>query len=586
VYTPSGDAIWGGASVGCSTLAPGGQFCAYHSYFSGIDMAHSFAYGAMPWPDNDGNPLTSFCPALEDPNANTAGDSEVNLTSHEQSEAMTDPQLNAWFDTLGYEIGDKCAWVDNGTTTLHNGDQYWMQPEYSNFTHSCLDYSRTWYFAEGFTGGSFTTYLTLGNGASWPNKSVTTANVTIEYLLGTGSPILKSYTVNANTRSTLSVNGEIGTGQNVSMVVFSDQPIVAERPMYFIYPSSPSIPGGSDVLGATQPATSFDFGYLDTSSNHYTWLTVLNQNQSALTATIRYFPAAGGSPITRTHTISAASRGTIQVNGEGLSPGSYSALVSLSLPGLVERPMYLIDSVTGQTGAADVVGVPTPGTSWSFAEGFTGTGFSERYILSNPTTASVTAHATITYYETNGTTLTHSVTLSPGQQQAVDVNADLGSGQSNSATVTSDNPILAERFMSFLYTAFVTGSNTSHIPGATDVLGAQSIGNTYQFAEGTSNANFAEYLTLQNPGASSVTVTVTYLPNNAGSPTVKTYSVGAHSRATVQTWQDMGSNQSYSMVVTVPSPSVIVAERPMYFDYAGVDTGGSDVIGYQPVPAN
>ncbi len=82
-------------------------------------------------------------------------------------------------------------------------------------------------------------------------------------------------------------------------------------------------------------------------------------------------------------------------------------------------------------------------------------------------------------------------------------------------------------------------------------------------------------------------MTVTYLPNNAGSPTVKTYSVSAHSRATVQTWQDIGSNQSYSMVVTAPSGGApIVAERPMYFSYGSGDTGGTDVIGYQPVPAN
>jgi hypothetical protein len=40
-------------------------------------------------------------------------------------------------------------------------------------------------------------------------------------------------------------------------------------------------------------------------------------------------------------------------------------------------------------------------------------------------------------------------------------------------------------------------------------------------------------------------------------------------------------NQSFSMVVL--SNVAIVAERPMYFIYSGGgQTGGTDVIGYQP----
>lgn len=31
-----------------------------------------------------------------------------NVTSHEQMESATDPLLNAWLDSQGQEIGDKC----------------------------------------------------------------------------------------------------------------------------------------------------------------------------------------------------------------------------------------------------------------------------------------------------------------------------------------------------------------------------------------------------------------------------------------------------------------------------------------------
>ncbi|HEY7124507.1 MAG TPA: SBBP repeat-containing protein [Ktedonobacterales bacterium] len=438
--------------------------------------------------------------------------------------------------------------------------------------------SKTWYFAEGYTGIPFSEFLTLAN----PNS--VQANVTVTYLLGSGSPIIRHYPVSGNQRFTVRVNDEVGINRNVSMVVSSDQPIVAERPMYFTYAGLPgfSIPGGSDVLGATQLGTSFDFGYLDTSVGHDTWLTILNQNSTPLTASIHYFPDTGGAGTTIQHTFAANSRGTVHVNTEGLAAGSYSALVTLSQPGLVERPLYLQDTQTLQTGAADVVGVAMPQQNWYFAEGFTGPTFEERYILSNPNTSGQ-AHVTVTFFRSDKTTATAQVTLSPGEQQVVDANAVLGGGNvSNSAKVTSDLPILAERFMSFFYNGVVGNGSTGAIPGATDVLGASAPTNLFYFAEGYTGSTFAEYLTIENPDPSNTaTVQVMFLPTKAPAFT-RVYQVAPGSRFTLFT-NTVLNNQSFSMVVESNVP--IVAERPMYFNFAGSvpgQTGGSDVIGYQP----
>ena len=38
-------------------------------------------------------------------------------------EAVTDPDLNAWYDTRGYENADKCAWTFGATYTVANGGQ-------------------------------------------------------------------------------------------------------------------------------------------------------------------------------------------------------------------------------------------------------------------------------------------------------------------------------------------------------------------------------------------------------------------------------------------------------------------------------
>ena len=34
----------------------------------------------------------------------------VSVIAHEAAEAVSDPNLNAWFDSTGQENADKCAW--------------------------------------------------------------------------------------------------------------------------------------------------------------------------------------------------------------------------------------------------------------------------------------------------------------------------------------------------------------------------------------------------------------------------------------------------------------------------------------------
>jgi hypothetical protein len=429
--------------------------------------------------------------------------------------------------------------------------------------------AKTWYFGEGYTGAGFSEFLTLAN----PNSAA--AAVQVSYLLDVGAPLVKTYSVPANNRATVYVNGEVPAGRGVSMVVSANLPIVAERPMYFTYTGHGglAIPGGTDVLGATALGTQYDFGYLDTAGVHDTFLTILNPQSAPLSVTIHYYPSAGGAPTTVLHSVPAHSRGTVFVASEGLPAGRYGALVTLSAPGLVERPMYLVDGVTGYTGSADVVGVPQLQTSWYFAEGYTSATFSERYILFNPSSA--TTSATVTFLKSDGSTLAQGVTLAAGAQVVVDANSVLGSaGVNNSVRVTAAQPILAERFMSFRF------AGAGPIPGATEVIGAPAPGYAAYFAEGYTGGQFSEFLTLENPDPTSTAyVLVKYLPATGGAPTLRVYAVAAHSRATVYTNAEM-PGQAFSMVVQSGMP--IVAERPMYFAFNGTQTGGSDVVGYQP----
>jgi len=108
-------------------------FCAYHSFFGTNTI-----YATMPY-------AASFsCDPGSSPNKDDA-DQTINVTSHEQMEAATDPLLNGWYYTINnqnYEIGDLCAWTFGpgnlqGADVLWNKDPYIVQQEWSNAISGC-----------------------------------------------------------------------------------------------------------------------------------------------------------------------------------------------------------------------------------------------------------------------------------------------------------------------------------------------------------------------------------------------------------------------------------------------------------------
>ena len=106
VFTGSGVNLGGGF---------GTQYCAYHGYFSW--NGHVVKYAAMPYVAQ----YPSACTAqTTTPNGDFAADGVINVLAHETEETTTDPQLNAWYDTRGYENADKCAW-NFGSTHVTNG---------------------------------------------------------------------------------------------------------------------------------------------------------------------------------------------------------------------------------------------------------------------------------------------------------------------------------------------------------------------------------------------------------------------------------------------------------------------------------
>jgi hypothetical protein len=114
-------------------------FCAYHSYFgsgASITLYANQPYAAVPG-----------CDTGQRPNGDDA-DATINVASHEHNEAITDGQLNAWYDSAsGSENGDNCAWtfgspLGGSSGTYYNQSistgRYYLQREWSNASSSCV----------------------------------------------------------------------------------------------------------------------------------------------------------------------------------------------------------------------------------------------------------------------------------------------------------------------------------------------------------------------------------------------------------------------------------------------------------------
>lgn len=128
VFTSAGENVcFDSAQTQCSFTT----FCGYHSYFSTNTI-----YAVIPYIGG-----VQGCDPSTGPN-NDDADSAINVVSHEQMEAATDPLLNAWTDSSGQEIGDKCNFTfgptaADGSDATWNNDPYIVQEEWDNAQNGC-----------------------------------------------------------------------------------------------------------------------------------------------------------------------------------------------------------------------------------------------------------------------------------------------------------------------------------------------------------------------------------------------------------------------------------------------------------------
>jgi len=303
----------------------------------------------------------------------------------------------------------------------------------------------TWYFAEGYTGTGFHEYLTLLN----PSSTATTAAISYQFRSG---PAVADQGVGipAFSRITVDVNAYVGAGRDVSAVVTGATGIVVERPMYFNACFDGLCVNGGHVVGGSLPQSVVGFAEGSTVGGVSEYLTLANPGATDVSAGVTFqFGAGQGAARTVPYTVAAHSRLTISVNNVVGAGKDVSMTVTAGGGQLVaERPQYFNLCVPMCVNGGHVAAGAQPSTTWFFAEGFTGAGFREFLTLENP--GLLTASVQVAYLSADGTSIpVQQLGVAPQSRVTVDVGAVVGPNRSVGMSITSSQPLIAERPLYF-----------------------------------------------------------------------------------------------------------------------------------------
>lgn len=94
-------------------------YCGFHSYYYWSNSGNMYKYS---WVGDASTQCPYSCGVqTTSPNGDFGADNMISVIAHELAETVSDPLLNAWFDSGGDENADKCAWNFGTTYTTSNG---------------------------------------------------------------------------------------------------------------------------------------------------------------------------------------------------------------------------------------------------------------------------------------------------------------------------------------------------------------------------------------------------------------------------------------------------------------------------------
>lgn len=295
--------------------------------------------------------------------------------------------------------------------------------------------SRSWYFAEGYTGAHFSTYLLLFN----PGDKQTTCHVT--YYVAGGQPYFHDFTMPPRSRGTTLVNALPGVnGKEVSIKVDSSEPVVAERTIYFDWTGNPNdVNGGDAAMGIMKPAKTWYLAEGCTGHFFDEYILILNPTSELATVNIEFCTASG--PYVHRMSVTPYTRSTVTV--DSILPSAETGAIVTSDKGIVvERSMYYTRD--SRRGGHVSNGVSELSKDWYFAEGYTGGTFDEYVLVANPGLEPVTV--TFLFHLENGADVGATFGIAPKSRFTLHADDVPGVEWTGSAVeVHADKPVVAEQ---------------------------------------------------------------------------------------------------------------------------------------------
>ncbi len=241
-----------------------------------------------------------------------------------------------------------------------------------------------------------------------------------------------------------------------------------------------------------------------------------------------------------------------------------SAEVTSNAGIVAERAMYF-DYLGEYDGGSCEHGAAAAATEWHLAEGCTALGFDTWLLFYNP--GGEDARAAVDLLREDGHTGRVEVTVPARARATLYVDGVDGfSACALAAKVGSDHPVVVERAMYF----DSEGRKGGHV-----ALGSTGLSTSWLFAEGYTSGRFDTWLLVGNPHDAAARVRFElYVPGGGEGKTLEV-EVAPHSRYTLHVDEHLPDAE---VAARVESDLPVVAERAMYFDYAG-KRGGSCTAG-------
>jgi hypothetical protein len=339
---------------------------------------------------------------------------------------------------LPHNLGHAISIEADGPVVAAQSEYFnWAGRRGGTSTAGATSTSRTWYFAEGYTGARFHTFLLLFN----PTDK--TANCHVSYIVEGGAPYYHDFTMPPESRGTTLVNALPGLqDKGVSIRVDSSQPLVAQRNEYFDWTGfTYGVNGGATAMGLKEPGKTWYLAEGCTSHYFDEYILILNPTGELATVNIEFNTSAGPRPYTCN--VAPYSRGTISVDSiAGLESAETGAVVTSDRDIVVERSMYC--GRDSRRGGDVSPGIDTLSKDWYFAEGYTGGTFDEYILVMNP--GADPATVTYLFHLENGADVGATFVVGPKSRFTVHVD-DIPGVQwtGNAVEIHSDRPVVAEQ---------------------------------------------------------------------------------------------------------------------------------------------